>query len=616
MITCPKMKATFWVTLIFFGTFIVAVAPSTAKTTLASYRSKRNPPEEGPTDPPKYCDRFVKPIEENKTFFSPLEPLTGKTTYPPHADCVFQLEAPPGYIIKLDFRNKFNIEPSNGCEYDYLEIRDGKHGYSKELGKFCGTDFPPIIFSSQRYLWLSFHSDENIEYDGFQAVYEYMEQSTASYSQEIECQFKKAGNEGYVNRTEISDEIVDMVVQHSLNLDCLWVIEVQPEWRILLSFLTFELDRKNDCESNFIDVFGEITDIPSRLKNFCGVIAETVVSKKNKLHVRFFAEKHAVNSKFTILYTAYRTKDKDKKCVEGEYDCDDDTCITEGLQCNGRPNCKFLKDESEAECKNEKGGKEDHLVIIIIVFSLILGAMTTAFLVNCIRKLIRDQKIIREHIRQSKESKLDEAGRMSLKRSLENINRIAPRKQTSQQSQQRSIHILDDESNRYYQDAVPVPVTSGSRVDLRSENNYRSQEKFQIKDILDASLRSEKGSQDAGMCDMACQTRESLFAPVFKNKITQAPNNQPPGTIRFSTFGYDTPPGEKNLHRQSIHKDKCRMQPNTIEMEDFGHLTDIPPPPPKVCQKHDPKKSIKMEESRIYVDIRNSAPDVIIMTSH
>lgn len=58
---------------------------------------------------------------------------------------------------------------------------------------------------------------------------------------------------------------------------------------------------------------------------------------------------------------------------------------------------------------------------------------------------------------------------------------IKNRKQTSQQSQQRSIHILDDESNRYYQDAVPVPVTSGSRVDLRSENNYRSQEVNSIK---------------------------------------------------------------------------------------------------------------------------------------
>lgn len=35
--------------------------------------------------------------------------------------------------------------------------------------------------------------------------------------------------------------------------------------------------------------------------------------------------------------------------------------------------------------------------------------------------------ISQEHIRQSKESKLDEAGRSSMKRSLENVNRIAPR---------------------------------------------------------------------------------------------------------------------------------------------------------------------------------------------
>lgn len=34
--------------------------------------------------------------------------------------------------------------------------------------------------------------------------------------------------------------------------------------------------------------------------------------------------------------------------------------------------------------------------------------------------------ILQETIRQSKESKLDEAGRMSIKRSLENVNRIIP----------------------------------------------------------------------------------------------------------------------------------------------------------------------------------------------
>lgn len=35
-------------------------------------------------------------------------------------------------------------------------------------------------------------------------------------------------------------------------------------FQIMLSFIKFDLDKKNDCDSNFIDVFGEITDIPSR----------------------------------------------------------------------------------------------------------------------------------------------------------------------------------------------------------------------------------------------------------------------------------------------------------------------------------------------------------------
>lgn len=30
--------------------------------------------------------------------------------------------AQPGFVIKLDFRNKFDIEPSPMCEYDYLEV--------------------------------------------------------------------------------------------------------------------------------------------------------------------------------------------------------------------------------------------------------------------------------------------------------------------------------------------------------------------------------------------------------------------------------------------------------------------------------------------------------------
>lgn len=63
------------------------------------------------------------------------------------------------------------MEPSEDCKFDYLEVRDGAHGYSSQIGLFCGRDFPPMLTSSDRHLWLHFHSDENIEYSGFRAVY-------------------------------------------------------------------------------------------------------------------------------------------------------------------------------------------------------------------------------------------------------------------------------------------------------------------------------------------------------------------------------------------------------------------------------------------------------------
>ena len=58
------------------------------------------------------------------------------------------------------------------------QIRDGQYGFSNLKGKYCGNKFPDEIFSSDRYLWLRFHSDDNIEYDGFEGVYEEIPRSS------------------------------------------------------------------------------------------------------------------------------------------------------------------------------------------------------------------------------------------------------------------------------------------------------------------------------------------------------------------------------------------------------------------------------------------------------
>jgi cytochrome b subunit of formate dehydrogenase len=38
--------------------------------------------------------------------------------------------------------------------------------------------------------------------------------------------------------------------------------------------------------------------------------------------------------------------------------------------------------------------KEDHIIIILVIFCLILSGMCFTFVFNCVRKLIRDHRII------------------------------------------------------------------------------------------------------------------------------------------------------------------------------------------------------------------------------
>lgn len=116
-------------------------------------------------------------------------------------------------------------------------------------------------------------------------------------------------------------------------------------------------------------------------------------------------------------------------------------------------------------------------------------------------------KLKQEHIRQSRESKLDELGRHSTKltKSRENIalaqlTKIPP--PSFDPESPTSINLIENNTSnhQYYRDAMPHG--NGARIiDSKNDLNLREQE---IKHILGSYDDDRK---DGEMCDMACQTR-------------------------------------------------------------------------------------------------------------
>jgi len=74
--------------------------------------------------------------------------------------------APPGHRVRVDFSGEFDIERSDDCTYDYVELRDGPYrhtdtlttllrtatelrdgpyGFSALLGRYCGRRHPGTV---------------------------------------------------------------------------------------------------------------------------------------------------------------------------------------------------------------------------------------------------------------------------------------------------------------------------------------------------------------------------------------------------------------------------------------------------------------------------------------
>ncbi|KAL0861374.1 hypothetical protein ABMA27_008922 [Loxostege sticticalis] len=558
-------------------------------------------------------------------------------TYASGVNCNTTIYGPDGTVIELTFVDMFHIEDHPQCIYDYLEIRDGEKGYSDEIETLCGHQFPRQIVTTGPYAWLKFVSDDTIEYEGFRINIAFR-QEPKSHKVPKECYNEPIiGKHGYVGIDKITSSCLEESKGQAL--DVLWTINTPENTKIYLNFTAYELEHPNECEENVIQVFGSVLEYKEKLAHYCGSVANSVTSTGNEMYIRYFASITARQSKkttFNATFTAFRSLDpsKEEKCIEGEeFDCEDNTCIDGALKCDEVAHCRLKADEDKELCKRETTSmiSQPHIMVILVIFCLILSGMSFIFLFKCIRKLYQDHKIIKEHIRQSCEDRLDNlmGSRLTLdakrlqtdnepRASLERENHtnemvkrqrsFSKHKLTSQPSSIDSDFVPDvpidpeDEPWQRNVDQVPV-VTENVRIEhngrARRSDTSKKEESMRksVRESNESRERKEIRDVSVGAPDTkesSCQTRESLFQTETAPSSDGSGSNGP----GFSTFGYSG---------ATIARPSPPAQTNTSEIT-IELLSQVPP--------HQTTKSHKkMSERRpMSAETTRSAPDVIIVS--
>merc|ERR1740128_86841 len=376
---------------------------------------------------------------------------------------------------------------------------------------------------------MRFRSDENVQYRGFRAIYNFLPDISRTRPYKGACFFEVSGLDGTFGSKDIAEDLVNYTISYNVPLDCTWVITVDYPQKIQLSFPQYALAAPNECDINYIEIFGEKTDLQHRIRQFCGSVIEVVVSKTNVLHLRFFAEASAMKkSSFNALFTAvtpYRELEGDAKCLPSEFDCEDAVCIDLSLRCNGRVNCRFRYDEDNCNVIPKKSMSSGSIAIILTVFCSILFGMCFSCIYNCVRKLRADHHDYQTRRSRSREDRLDVLD-VTPPRPSDPQKRLLGGASNGGASN-GCVSVVEGSDEVFHHRSrlstplerilvgverhVSVKDNNEDESDDEDEEEEEEEEEEDDDDEDEDEEEEESDGETVEMVDHACQTRESLF---------------------------------------------------------------------------------------------------------
>ncbi|CAI2357829.1 unnamed protein product [Caenorhabditis sp. 36 PRJEB53466] len=262
------------------------------------------------------CGGYLK--SSNGSIASPNFP----EMYPSSKTCVWEIEAPEGYHIFLNF-TKFNVEGMRTeCAYDYVKIGDSE--------KLCGEYHEPLLFTTPRNrVRIEFSSDSSVERDGFFAnfIADFDECQNDNAGCEHSCQNRLGSyvctcNAGYILAEdkhnckegscffEVNAPAGDINSPNHLNdypkgQNCSWHFVTTPGHRLMLTFSSFQVEEHSQCKYDAVSVF-DGGDGSSQLAGvFCGLAPPPLLlSSSNELYLTFTSDASVSRRGFQAHYTS------------------------------------------------------------------------------------------------------------------------------------------------------------------------------------------------------------------------------------------------------------------------------------------------------------------------
>ncbi|ESO86052.1 hypothetical protein LOTGIDRAFT_167555 [Lottia gigantea] len=104
-------------------------------------------------------------------FYSPGSTKHPNYTYYDDQFCSWQIKTEESSKVVNLHITLLHIEEDLNCRLDYITVYDGEDANATEMANLCGVDESPTFYSSGRYMFVTFTSNQQNHFRGFAAKY-------------------------------------------------------------------------------------------------------------------------------------------------------------------------------------------------------------------------------------------------------------------------------------------------------------------------------------------------------------------------------------------------------------------------------------------------------------